>query len=408
MIKTKLKFKLQFKQLGYQSSLFFVILFFCCSAYSQHNNKFSYTFSEALIQHYQPNISSLTNKNWSNNNSVILQALARVHLQNNNQKYINYIQRYIDSQLDAQANIIGLSPSLDSIHPGILLLFLYEQSGNANYLYAAKQLRNFLLGDGEQAPAIGKTSNGIYWHKNVDKYKNVVSLSGTFMAYPFLLRYGLITNDSVAINTATQQVRLVSEKTFSPVKKLPWHGWNASKDKVWADPETGLASQHWSRATGWYAMALVDILEILPPSHPDYPTLKHYFIQLAAGLMQYQDSHTGMWFHVLDQVNTQGNYPEFAGTGLIVTALRKGQRIGILGRKAKMVAEKGWLAMQSYITKSKDGLFKVTSVAPGMGIQKDFSAYIAIRPTEIPVQSGKQHFHGYMSLLLAAAEMEMY
>ena len=49
---------------------------------------------------------------------------------------------------------------------------------------------------------------------------------------------------------------------------LLYHGWDEQKQERWADPRTGRSSQFWGRATGWYAMAVVDVLEWLPQGHP--------------------------------------------------------------------------------------------------------------------------------------------
>src|SRR5690606_25372406 len=100
--------------------------------------------------------------------------------------------------------------------------------------------------------------------KNDEKYQDVISVDGAYMAYPFLLRYGLMAKDAHAIDVSLQQTLMVSEKSFNHEIGLPYHAWDYNKKKSWANKITGQSTQFWSRASGWYAMALVDMLEVLP------------------------------------------------------------------------------------------------------------------------------------------------
>ncbi len=49
---------------------------------------------------------------------------------------------------------------------------------------------------------------------------------------------------------------------------LLYHGWDESKQQKWANPQTGTSPNFWGRAMGWYAMALVDVLDYVPANHP--------------------------------------------------------------------------------------------------------------------------------------------
>ena len=49
---------------------------------------------------------------------------------------------------------------------------------------------------------------------------------------------------------------------------LLYHGWDESKLQGWANPKTGLSPEFWSRSMGWYMMALVDVLDFIPKTHP--------------------------------------------------------------------------------------------------------------------------------------------
>lgn len=362
--------------------------------------------SSDIIQRYQPTINAIAGNGWDHANSVVLHGMQKIYEKNNDPALLNYIRAYVDDYVNADGSVKGMYAALDGMHPGVLCLFMYRQTGDKKYWLAATHMRNYLLGTATQAAAIPRTAEGGYWHKNLEKYRDVMTVDGIYMAYPFLLHYGLLAEDKEAIDTALFQTLLVSEKSFNFDKGLPYHAWDANKKRSWANPATGQSTQFWSRASGWYAMALVDMLEILPATDPRHPHLNRYFNSLTQGLVRWQDHKSGMWYQVLDKVEQPGNYPEMAGTGMAVYALAKGARLGLLSEEADTAAQRAWQAMQTYIQPYKDGGLHVQSVAPGMGCQDNYEAYVAIRPVSIPSAEGKQHTHGYMSVLLAASEME--
>ena len=58
-------------------------------------------------------------------------------------RYLAYIKRWVDGYVDAQGRLGGISRThnLDYIQPGMLVLFLYERTGDARYKTAAKTVR---------------------------------------------------------------------------------------------------------------------------------------------------------------------------------------------------------------------------------------------------------------------------
>ena len=74
---------------------------------------------------------------------------------------------------------------------------------------------------------------------------------------------------------------------------------------------------------GWFAMAMVDILERLPPFHPGYPRLHDLLRKNVAGLARTQDPKTGLWFQVMDQPALRSNWIENSSSGMFIYAIRK-------------------------------------------------------------------------------------
>ncbi len=359
-----------------------------------------------LIKRYQPTINSLTNHGWDHSNSVILHGLDKVYSNTGNQDYLHYIRAYADDYINEDGTIEGLRTTMDGLHPGVLCLFLFEQTGERKYLVAAENMRDFFLGTEAQPSPFHTTPDGAYWHKNNDKYRNVASVDGLYMAYPFLVRLSVLTQDKSLQDLATRQILLIAERSFNIKYKLPYHAWSYDKSKAWAHPVTGTSTQFWSRASGWFAMALVDVLEYLPQDHQHYFVIAGLYESLADGLRATQHPENGYWYQVLDATQEQDNYAESSATGMIVYSLAKGVRLGLLHRDLRATAERGWEAVRQSIGVWQDGGPQIQGFAPGMGAQANYENYVAIRPVTVPSTQGKQHAHGYMAVLLAASEME--
>ncbi|UAY50875.1 glycoside hydrolase family 88/105 protein [Ferruginibacter albus] len=368
----------------------------------------SVRFSNAILNRYKPTINALTNKGWEYSNSIVLRGIEKTYQATGDTNYLNYIKAYIDTYVDNTGKIsaINLSPTLDKIHPALLCLFLYEKTGLTKYKTAATQIRNYLLTSGN----FKTTPDGGYWHKNdnTHAYDNVMMLDGIYMAHTFLAKYGAMFTDNVAIDTAVDQALLIASHVYDNTKKLPYHAWDYSKSKSWANPATGISSEVWSRGLGWYVAALVDILEYLPASHPKYDQLKNLLNDLAAGIKDNQDSATGLWYQVINKQDSAGNYLETSGSGLIIYALKTAVSNGFIDTSYLSVAEKGWAGLQNEVGTYTDGLPQIRSFAPAMSVQDNYLEYTSAPylPVNCPTATGTQHPHGYCGFLLAASSME--
>jgi unsaturated rhamnogalacturonyl hydrolase len=375
-----------------------------CYLFSQ-SNTWSVKFSDAIISRYKPTINTMTNKGWEYSNSIILHGMEKVYLQTHTAAYINYIKAYVDTYVNSSGTVSDLSTTLDKIHPGLLCLFLYEQTGQVKYKIAATNIRNYLLGTTSSPSQFGKTPDGGYWHKNNGSYNNVMMVDGIYMAHPFLVKYGKLFNDTTCFNVATFQTLLLASHVM-PNSNLPKHAWDYSKQKTWANSVTGASSEVWSRGTGWFAMALVDILTYLPKTHKDYNAILSLFQRLATGIAATQDPVSGLWFQVVDKGSSSGNYLETTGSGFFIYALKKGVNNGWISSSYLPVIQKAWNGIQTKITTYSDGKPQINKFAPAMGVQNSYSGYVNIKPVNCPTSSGTQHPHGYAAILFAASAME--
>lgn len=163
-------------------------------------------------------------------------------------------------------------------------------------------------------------------------------LDGMYSLAPFYTLYTVTRSNRIvpnitAIDDMSHQVNLLWDHCLDQNSGLLVHGYDASGTAVWADPVTGASPHVWGRSLGWYIMALVDTLEVLPDHHQTRKYRKpllQKFRYLVSAVIQALDPGTGAWWQVLDQPGREGNYIESSGSAMFVYALLKGARLGYL------------------------------------------------------------------------------
>lgn len=253
---------------------------------------------------------------WNYQNGFVLLSLYEKWLSHPNPEYLEFIKNWADSLVNSSGTISGYKMSdynLDEIRAGSTLLVLYEHFGDTKYKLAMDTLIDQL----ENQPT---TFDGGFWHKQ--RYDYQMWLDGVFMAEPFACGYAKMFGDTNWYDEAGFQCTLIATHTqhsqiYGSGTGLCYHGWDSSAwetppevPRVWADPIYGHSPEFWGRAQGWYAMALVDCLDIMPADHPDRPQMIAVLGNLAAALETYQDPATGLWWQIVDKGYPRETYPE--------------------------------------------------------------------------------------------------
>jgi unsaturated rhamnogalacturonyl hydrolase len=293
---------------------------------------------------------------WNYTHGLVLTAIERVWKQTGDARYFDYIKAYADEMIDENGNIGHNykieNYNIDHIKPGMILFNLYDETEDARYLQALKTLRTQL----KQHP---RTEEGGYWHKN--RYPHQMWLDGLYMGAPFYARYGMVFNEPENFDDVIHQITLMEQKARDPETGLLYHGWDESRSQFWADPETGLSASFWGRAIGWYAMALVDVLDYIPEDHPQRYKVIEVLDRLAEAVTKYQDPESGVWYQVIDQVGREGNYLESSVSSMLVYSLAKGANRGYIDTKYLDVAKKGYEGiLEQFIEVDEDGEIHIT------------------------------------------------
>jgi unsaturated rhamnogalacturonyl hydrolase len=197
-------------------------------------------------------------------------------------------------------------------------------------------------------------------------------LDGIYMGSPFYAEYSKNFNEPDGFADVTKQVLLIDVNTRDPKTGLRYHAWDESYNQKWADPETGCSPNFWGRAMGWYAMALVDILDYIPEDYPKRDKIIYILKDLSEAIVKYQDKDSGVWYQVLDQGSRGGNYLEASASSMFVYALAKGVNKNYLDKMYRDAAIAGYNGIiKKFIRIDNDGHINLTNVCSVAGLGGD-------------------------------------
>ena len=218
---------------------------------------------------------------------------------------------------------LDTSYPLDRLSSGNGLIHAYQQTKNETYQKTYEALRT-------SVDLQHRNAEGSLWYY---AYPNYTYLDGMYSLAPFLTLYSTInnnTNSAAVIDDVILQLDLLWNHTQTPSGLLV-HGYDASRRASWANNATGASPHVWGRSLGWYCMALIDTLVLLPESAvPARTWLRDHFRSLMESVVNAVDQETGAWWQVLDQPKREGNYVESSASAMFVYSILKGLRTGYL------------------------------------------------------------------------------
>lgn len=258
----------------------------------------------------------------------MIKALIELYSITGKNEYFEFADAFIDHFVHEDGTIESYDPeeyNLDNVNAGKTLYALYALTNKEKY----RRAMDTIYGQLEHQP---RTKEGNFWHKAI--YPNQVWLDGLYMAQPFYMQYELAFHNRQACSDSFHQFQVVHEVMRNPQNGLYYHAYDASRKQFWCDPVTGLSSNFWLRAEGWFAMALIDTWELMPPSMSgERDALRRMFQELMDAMLPYQDPQTGMWYQVINLPRIAPNYLEESGSAIFANALMKGARLGVLDER---------------------------------------------------------------------------
>ncbi len=287
-------------------------------------------------------------RSWTYEQGVQLKAVEQVWYQTGDPKYFDFIKRGMDFWFDNDGKLRGYDLeeyNIDHVTPGRAVLTLWRVTGDERYRKAADLIRS-------QLKTHPRTNEGGFWHKKI--YPWQMWLDGLYMGQPFYAEYSEVWNEDNWNDIANQFVWMEKHARDSKTGLL-YHGWDESRQQKWADKTTGLSPHVWGRAMGWYAIALVDVLDHFPRNNPRRAELVAILGREAEAIAKYQD-RSGVWWDIIDLPGKGKNYRESSCSAMFVYALTKGVRQGNLPAKYLETARKGWEGIKKeFIKERPDG-----------------------------------------------------
>ena len=310
---------------------------------------------------------------WSYVMGIELEGMLDTYLKYGGEDIRKYCQEYTDTMINAKGNIRNydiLDYNLDNVRTGHFVTRMYQQWPEAKNLIAMKTMMKQLQ---EQPRTI---ADKVFWHKAIYAYQ--VWLDGIFMGLPFRTLTAPITTTTKeakkgAINKiyddAVNQLKITYERTLDPKTGLNRHAYDETRNTFWANKETGLSQHCWGRAQGWYSMALIEVLDALPENYARRQEVIDLLKKDLDAVIKWQDAKSGVWYQVMDQPGSDGNYLESTCSSMFAYVLLKAYNKGYLGTKYRDAGLKAYQGIiKNFIRVNEDKTISLTQCCSVAGL----------------------------------------
>jgi unsaturated rhamnogalacturonyl hydrolase len=197
----------------------------------------------------------------------------------------------------------------DHIAPGYELLALYQRTGDAALLDAARRLAAL--------QSRFEMHDGIRLHRpDQPGWKRQIWVDCMHIDGPFLARLAQVTGDEALFDAAADQV-LSYARVLQEPDGLFRHGWEAS---------CGANGQLWARGNGWALTGLLDTLAALPAENRARAEICDRVTRLLRALELHQ-APDGLWHTVIVDDAT---YTETTLAAMLSVALREATRCSLI------------------------------------------------------------------------------
>lgn len=300
---------------------------------------------------------------WNYIDGCMIKAVLELYRIKKDPRYLEFADDFIDYFVQEDGSITSYDPleyNLDNVNAGKTLFELYPLTGRDKYRKAMDTIYGQLKGQ-------PRTSTGNFWHKLI--YPNQIWLDGLYMAQPFYMQYELTYNQGKNCSDSYQQFLNVYKLMRDTRNGLYYHAYDDSRESFWCDKVTGLSANFWLRALGWYAMALIDTIEIMPDTMAEEKVeLSRIYHELIDSMLPYQDEETGMWYQVVNRGGISPNYPETSGSAIYAYAIMKSVRLGLLDASYFVYGKKAFDGVCQKYLSEKDGQLQLGGICLVAGL----------------------------------------
>ena len=330
-----------------------------------------------------------TKPKWSYVMGIELESMLDTYLHYGGQSIWDYCQMYIDTMITPKGEIRGYKLedyNLDNVRTGHFVARMTDPLPNPPPLWGGSAVRmasphrggdvrrtervcSSMLRQLEHQPRT--IEDGVFWHKAIYSYQ--VWLDGIFMGLPtYALTASMLKKPQEALKVyddAVNQIQTTYRRTLDEKTGLNRHAWDETHEMFWADKQTGLSQHCWGRAQGWFTMALVELLDVLPTDYARRNEVIEILQKDLAAIVRWQDKSSSVWYQVMDSPEREGNYLESTCSAMFAYALLKAYRKGYVGseyRDAGIRAYRGIL--NRFIRVNEDKTLSLTQCCAVAGL----------------------------------------
>ena len=275
--------------------------------------------------------------------------------------------------------------SLDNVMHMAALCDTYELTQTASYKAPADATRRIF----DTYPTV----NGAFWHANNGTRDHQLWGDGVFMSLSFLTRYATVFNDPTVYPIAVTNLSVTATHLKNSATGLFWHAYDESGAATWAQPTTKSNQISWGRAMGWFSLASVMTLEMLPATDPGRAQIETILKDLLTAVAKYQDATTGRWFQVVDMGTNAQDWVETSCSSMYSYAIWWAYQHGLLDASYAAVATKGFNGVMQMVTKNATNQTTIAKICTGLNASAAVADYLT-HPT------ASNDLHGIGSFLL--------
>jgi len=295
---------------------------------------------------------------------LMLHGMYKAYKRLNDPKYLTFLTTSVDKWGVADGT------SLDNIMHMAALVDAYELTKKDSYKGFADSTRKIF-------DTYPKTADGGFWHANNGTRDHQLWGDGVFMSLSFLTRYATVFNDPTVYPMAVTNLAVTATHLKNPATGLFWHVYDESGAAAWAKPTSKTNEISWGRAMGWYTMATVMTLEMLPANDPSRAQVETILKDLITALAKHQDPTTGRWFQVVDMESDARNWTETSCSSMYSYVIWWAYQHGLVDAGFADVAKKGFAGVMQKVTKSATNQTTIATICTGLDASASVTGYFS-------------------------------
>lgn len=300
--------------------------------------------SEPLMRAVAGQIMTYPFKVWGFGEGIALEALWQAAHALGKGAYRAFVIARFEAWLVREPRIV----EADHSAPGMLLLEVYQSTGDARYLQLALALYQHMAA----LPADPKTGARYHRPRHPD-YASYLYVDCMEVDAPFFAMLARVTGDAALYDEAVAQLEGYAALLQDETTGLFYHQFDHQTRRT--------NGAFWGRGNGWALLGLVKTLRLMPAHHPGFENLRRRLERLAAGLAATQNAH-GSWSTVLDQPDT---YAESSLPAMFAVGIRAACRAGFIPSTLIDTADRAHAALLRILR--EDGTLPALSIATSPG-----------------------------------------